>query len=199
MFLNYQKYFFLGLLFILLCFFGIVFSLNSIGSTDFNELNTINTDLSFVESEGFIWPTPNCKTITSYYGYRKAPTSGASSYHGGIDIGAPVGTEIHAVFSGEVISTSFNGANGFTVKVSDGTYLCNYSHVSPYFLVYVGQLVTKGEVIATVGPKNVYGVPGNSFKDSNGNPTNGATTGPHLHFSLYVNGKSVNPLDYLTY
>lgn len=159
MFFNYQKYFFIGLLFIFLCFMGIVFSLNSIGSSDLNELNTISTDLSFENSEGFIWPTPKYKTITSYYGYRKAPTGGASSYHGGIDIGAPTGAEIYAVFSGEVISTAFDGANGFTVKVSDGTYLCNYSHVSPYFLVYVGNQVIKGEVIATVGPKNVYGVP----------------------------------------
>ena len=54
MFFNYQKYFFIGLLFIFLCFMGIVFSLNSIGSSDFNELNTINTDLSFENSEGFI-------------------------------------------------------------------------------------------------------------------------------------------------
>ena len=80
MFFNYQKYFFIGLLFIFLCFMGIVFSLNSIGSSDLNELNTISTDLSFENSEGFIWPTPKYKTITSYYGYRKAPTGGASSY-----------------------------------------------------------------------------------------------------------------------
>ena len=156
MFFSFQKHFFIILLFIFICFTGLVFLLNSADGSNLLEADSLELDFS---NSNFVWPTPGYKTITSPYGYRKAPTGGASSYHGGIDIGAPTGAEIHAVFSGEVISTAFDGANGFTVKVSDGTYLCNYSHVSPYFLVYVGNQVIKGEVIATVGPKNVYGVP----------------------------------------
>lgn len=135
-------------------------------------------------------------TITSPYGYRIAPTSGAGVFHGGIDIGAPSGSEIIAVSSGEVTYLGFYGANGYTITISNGNYTFNYSHVSPYFLVYVGQKITKGDVIGTVGPKNVYGVPNNPYKDSNGNPTNGATTGPHLHFSIKINGESVNPMNY---
>lgn len=135
-------------------------------------------------------------TITSGFGYRNAPTSGAGTFHGGIDIGAPAGSNIVAAFSGEVIYIGFYGANGYTIRVSDGYYVANYSHVSPYFLVYVGQYVSKGDIIATVGPKNVYGVPNNPYRDSNGNPTNGATTGPHLHFSIRIDGNAVNPLNY---
>lgn len=134
--------------------------------------------------------------ITSPYGYRNAPTAGAGTFHGGIDIGAPAGAKIVAAFSGEVTYIGFYGANGYTVRVSDGYYTANYSHISPYFLVYVGQYVNTGDIIATVGPKNVYGVPNNPYKDSNGNPTNGATTGPHLHFSIKIDGKSVNPMNY---
>ena len=136
-------------------------------------------------------------SITSYYGYRKSPISGASSFHGGIDIGAPAGSTIVSSISGEVVFIGFDGANGYTVRVSNGSFVVGYSHVSPYFLVYIGQHINKGDVIATVGPKYVYDVPNNPYKDSSGNPTNGATTGPHLHFSLKVNGKSVNPLNYL--
>ena len=135
-------------------------------------------------------------TITSPFGYRNAPTSGAGTYHGGIDIGAPSGSEIIAAFSGKVTYTGFYGANGYTVRISDGYYTANYSHISPYFLVYVGQHVNKGDIIGTVGPKNVYGVPNNPYKDSNGKPTNGATTGPHLHFSIRINGEAINPLNY---
>lgn len=134
--------------------------------------------------------------ITSPFGYRNAPTSGAGTFHGGIDIGAPTGTEIISAFSGTVTYLGFYGANGYTVRISDGYYTANYSHVSPYFLVYLGQEVNQGDVIATVGPKNVYSVPNNPYKDSNGNPTNGATTGPHLHFSIRINGEAVNPMNY---
>lgn len=136
-------------------------------------------------------------TITSYFGYRKAPTSGAGSFHGGIDIGAPTGAKVVSCFSGTVTYIGYYGANGYTVQISDGYYIATYSHLSPYFLVYLGQVVKQGDIIATVGPKNVYGVPNNLYKDSMGNPTNGATTGPHLHFSIRHDGKAINPLSLL--
>lgn len=115
----------------------------------------------------FLWPTPNYKTITSPYGYRKAPTQGAGVFHRGIDIGAPAGSNIIATFSGKVTYLGFYGANGYTLRISNGTYTANYSHISPYFLVYLGQNVNKGDIIANVGPKNVYNVLNNPYKDSN--------------------------------
>lgn len=110
--------------------------------------------------------------ITSKFGPRKSPTTGKQSYHYGLDIGAPTGSNIVAVFSGQVSYIGFNGANGFTVTISNGNISASYSHVSPTFLVYQGQYIIQGEIIATVGPKNVYGVPNNPYKDSNGIPTN---------------------------
>ena len=62
-------------------------------------------------------------------------------------------------------------------------------------LLKFGDIVKKGDVIGSVGPKNVYGVPGNQYKDENGNPTNGATTGPHLHLGVRINDEYINPLD----
>ena len=111
-------------------------------------------------------------TITSNFGPRKSPTTGVQSYHYGLDIGAPTGSNIIAIFSGQITYTGFNGANGFTVTVTNGNLSASYSHVSPTFLVYEGQYVSQGEIIATVGPKNVYSVPNNPYKDLNGNPTN---------------------------
>ena len=118
------------------------------------------------------------------------------SYHSGIDIGAPTGASIVAVSSGIVTFADFSGANGFTVKMESNGYLFTYSHVSPLFLVSPGDYVSAGSIIATVGPKYVYGVYNNPYKDSSGKPTNGATTGPHLHFSIRKDGKAVNPLDF---
>ncbi len=193
---NYFTRFYIFLfILIIICFMGLVFSLQSIeGFTLYENISLEDFEIS---SYGFIWPTPNYKTITSPYGYRNAPTSGAGTFHSGIDIGAPEGSNIYAVFSGEVTYIGFKGANGYTIQISNGEYLATYSHLSPYFIVYVGQYVSQGNLIATVGPKNVYDVPNNPYKDSSGNPTNGATTGPHLHFSLKINNQSVNPLNYL--
>lgn len=146
----------------------------------------------------FLWPTPGYTTITSYFGYRNAPTQGASTYHSGIDIGAPVGTNIIAITSGTVTYTGFYGSGGYTVTVKSDNLTISYCHVSPQFLVCTGQYVTKGSVIAKVGPRNVYGVPNNPYKDSNGIPTNGASTGPHLHLTIKKDGQAVNPLDYIS-
>ena len=141
---------------------------------------------------------PGYTTITSYFGYRNAPTQGASTYHSGIDIAAPTGANIIAVTSGTVTYTGFYGAGGYTVTIKSDDISISYCHVSASFLVSQGEYVIKGSVIANVGPKNVYNVPNNPYKDSNGNPTNGATTGPHLHLTIKKDGKTVNPLDYIS-
>ncbi len=169
MFNFFVKFLFFLLFFTIFCFICIVFVLYSSESisTDFSQ----NIDSDFFNSN-FIWPLPGYSTITSYYGSRVAPTNGAGSFHSGIDIGATPGVEIVSSFSGKVIYAGFLGANGYSIQISNGTYLATYSHVSPYFLVYVGQYINQGDVIATVGPKNVYDVPNNPYKDSNGNPTN---------------------------
>ncbi|MFR8104663.1 MAG: M23 family metallopeptidase [Clostridia bacterium] len=124
--------------------------------------------------------------------------SGSSTSHSGIDIGAPTGSKIIASIAGTVIFTGFKGAGGFTITIENGEFQTSYCHVSPQFIVYPGMKIMQGQVISSVGPYNVYGVPNNPYKDKNGNPTNGASTGPHLHFTLKKNGTPVNPLDYLS-
>lgn len=126
-------------------------------------------DISY---SSFVWPTPGYTTITSPFGARKSPITGKESFHYGTDIGVPQGTNIIAICSGKVAFTGFKGANGYTVTITNGNLDISYSHVSPLFLVYVGQYVSQGEIIAKVGPKNVYNVSNNPYRDSSGNPTN---------------------------
>ena len=84
-----------------------------------------------------------------------------------------------------------------TATIFSGEYSFSYCHSDPNFIVKVGDEVKKGQVIGKVGPKNVYGVPGNPYKDSQGNPTNGATTGCHCHFTVKKNGETIDPLTIL--
>lgn len=129
---------------------------------------------------GFIWPVPASGRITSYFGGRERPTAGASTYHKGIDIGAPTGTKIVAAKGGTVVTASYQVAAGNYIMIShgDGIYTV-YMHCSK-LLVSVGDVVSQGEEIALVG-------------------STGVSTGPHLHFGVSVGGEYVNPLGYVSY
>lgn len=156
----------------------------------------INQGEIVISSSGFAWPIPGYTTITSYYGKRVSPTAGASSFHKGLDIGAPEGTVLIATVDGEITYTGFLGGGGYTITLSNENMKITYCHVSPNFLVKVGDIVTRGQIIGHVGPKYVYGVKGNNYTDEEGRPTNGATTGCHLHFGIRIDGEYVDPLNY---
>lgn len=74
--------------------------------------------------------------------------------------------------------------------MSFDNYKISYCHVSPNFIVNVGDFVEQGQVIGYVGPKYVYGVPGNQYTDTLGKPTNGATT--RLSFAFTVSELMIN-------
>jgi len=70
-----------------------------------------NSSFSDNSTSEFYWPLPRNHNITSPFGFRISPTTGASSFHSGIDIAAPENTPIHACISGQVIFADFQGAN----------------------------------------------------------------------------------------
>ncbi|MCI9177701.1 MAG: M23 family metallopeptidase [Clostridia bacterium] len=98
-------------------------------------------------------------TINSYFGKRTSPTAGATTYHKGIDIGAPKDSICIAVCDGEITFTGFLGGGGYTITLSANNFKITYCHMSPNFIVKKGDFVKKGQIIGHVGPKNVYGVP----------------------------------------
>ena len=147
-------------------------------------------------NDNFFWPIPGFSRISSYFGKRTSPATGASTYHSGIDIPAPEGTALYSTLSGIISYTGFKGSNGHTIIISSGNYNIIYGHVSPNYIVLKNQPINKGDLIGFVGPKHIYDIINNPYSDSKGNPTNGATTGPHLHLSIKKDGKAVNPLNY---
>lgn len=102
--------------------------------------------------------------INSYFGKRKAPANGASTFHKGVDIGAPEGFEFIAVTDGTISFLGFLGGGGYTITLTDsnttsGEIKYSYCHSNPLFMVSLGQSVVKGQIIGKVGPKYVDGVP----------------------------------------
>ena len=129
------------------------------------EENAFSKVISY--SNNICWPLPGYTKISSPFGYRNAPTAGATNFHGGIDLPAPAGTNIISAISGKVTRTGFMGSGGCSVVVENEHYTVIFHHISPNYLVQPGEHVTQGQIIAQVGPKNVYGFPNNPYRDSN--------------------------------
>lgn len=75
--------------------------------------------LDYIEDGNLLWPAPGIYKINSYFGKRSAPTNGASTYHKGIDIGAPENTEFIAVTNGTITYIGFLGGGGYTITLTD--------------------------------------------------------------------------------
>jgi murein DD-endopeptidase MepM/ murein hydrolase activator NlpD len=121
---------------------------------------------------GYIWPLVG--TLNDYFGAAR----GGGAYHHGIDLGAPSGTPIAAVASGQVVlaSAGYGYGNYVIVRHDDGSETL-YAHLSQIYVVQ-GEWVVQGAAVGTVG-------------------STGWTTGPHLHFEVRVGGAAVDPLYYL--
>ncbi|MEN2986421.1 MAG: peptidoglycan DD-metalloendopeptidase family protein [Thermodesulfovibrionaceae bacterium] len=113
--------------------------------------------------------------ISSKFGLRVDPIDGKIKYHKGIDIAVPEGTEVKPVLPGKVIYSGYSSGYGncIVVEHENGTQTV-YAHNSKN-LVNVGDIVTENTTIALSG-------------------STGRTTGPHLHFEVRKNGKTIDPL-----
>jgi murein DD-endopeptidase MepM/ murein hydrolase activator NlpD len=125
----------------------------------------------------FSWPVAG--PITSPFGSRSDPYgSGASDFHPGIDIGAPMGATVTAAADGQVIFSGWYGGYGNAVIVDHGSGVSTlYGHMSQIF-VSEHQSVQRGQAIGAVG-------------------STGHSTGPHLHFEVRVNGTPTDPISKL--
>lgn len=130
-----------------------------------NQSFTTSSTKYYFSNADYIWPLPEYFHISSPFGFRISPTTGASSYHSGIDIPAPENTAIFAVSSGTVEFTGFQGANGYTIMIEKGNMIFSYCHVSPNFTVHVGDEIEKNQQISCVGPKYISAIPENPYTD----------------------------------
>ncbi|MHC6203811.1 M23 family metallopeptidase [Breznakiellaceae bacterium SP9] len=140
-----------------------------------------NIDLMEINGELFVWPIKGNFRISSPYGYRANPFNdrdGSKYFHSGIDIAASYGTAIRAAQAGKVITAGWHESFGNYVVIRHHSgYRTLYGHMS-VIRVKVDELVSVNERIGDVG-------------------NSGKSTGPHLHFTVYKNGVTVNPRKYI--
>ncbi len=111
---------------------------------------------------------------SSRFGWRASPFTGARSYHSGVDMACPQGTSIFAALPGRVTDAGFNSTYGNYVVISHHSgYKTLYGHMSK-ISIKTGAWVDQSTRIGFVG-------------------STGMSTGPHLHFTVFKNGKAVNP------
>lgn len=125
------------------------------------------------------WGRPSGGYVTSEFGYRNHPIQGIVKLHGGIDLGG--GGPILAAKSGKVITAQYSGSWGNYVRIDHGNGLITlYAHMLSNLKVSVGQSVSQGQQIGTMG-------------------STGLSTGRHLHFEVHENGRRVNPRKYVNF
>ena len=147
------------------------------------QIDSLLADSDVIPSaEGFIWPVSSSRKISSPIGSRVAPGGFGSTNHKGVDI-CNVGytSSIYAVKSGKVLLTNTSGYGGgygnYVVIDHGGGVTTLYAHMS-VVKVSEGQMVSQGTVLGITG-------------------STGASTGPHLHYEVRINGVYQNPLNYL--
>jgi murein DD-endopeptidase MepM/ murein hydrolase activator NlpD len=126
-----------------------------------------STDLKLLLGELFLTPTNG--RFTSAFGYRADPFTGKRSLHNGIDLANSIGTPIRAALAGKVVAVTNLGGYGKMIMIQhERGFRTLYGHLNA-FNVQLGQYVSQGQIIARMG-------------------NTGRSTGPHLHFSVILNG-----------
>ena len=142
-----------------------------------HEVYEANEDsLSFFASSPTLWPVKGW--LTSGFGYRYSPWGGNVKMHKGIDIAAPIGTVVRAPSDGVVVFSGGKGGYGRTLIIDHGYGIKTlYGHNTELF-AGEGEIVKRGQKIAAVG-------------------STGASTGPHLHYEIHVDGIPTEPMNYI--
>ena len=129
--------------------------------------------------ELFIYPINGKYRLTSRFGRRADPFTGIASSHTGIDLAISQGTPIKATMSGKIIAVGYTNVYGNYVIIDhENGYQTLYAHMQKPSPLKKGQRVAQGKQIGLVG-------------------NTGYSTGPHLHFTVYKNGKLIDPLSVL--
>jgi murein DD-endopeptidase MepM/ murein hydrolase activator NlpD len=129
-----------------------------------------------VSSTPSIWPTKGW--LSSGFGYRISPFTGLREFHKGLDISNREGTKVIATADGVVTFAGKNGLFGDMIKIDHGHgIMTRYGHLEK-MLIKRGDVVKRGDVIGLMG-------------------NTGRSTGPHLHYEVFLNGLPVNPKKYI--
>lgn len=138
--------------------------------------SSLETKRRYLASSPSIWPAKGW--LTSRFGYRISPFTGRRQFHAGIDIAGERGTDIVAPARAVVAFAGTRGPLGKSVILDHGYGVrTHYGHADELH-VTKGDEVQRGQVIASLG-------------------NTGRSTGPHLHYTVEVEGKARNPLDYI--
>ena len=142
------------------------------GAEDDIKTNNDENDIDYIKNN-FSFIVPVNGKISSVFGWRNPTTAKVPKYHTGLDLSAPIGTEILSSTDGEVILASNNGDYGKHYKIKTQDLIIIYAHCSK-LLFNEGDKVFQGQKIAEVG-------------------STGNSTGPHLHFEIRRGDRLINP------